>query len=131
MKQIVILFLVMGLSVSCSHTTEQLIDQAFPKPKTLQIGIKNNTLFPFLRTEVTTTAGTIVFQQIPANSYSEFYEIPELFSEAPIQVQMPDNYYSYEVLNYDVSTRVTEGIYYFEVSVKLPENTLLITRKSL
>lgn len=129
MKYIVLLISLITL-LSCSRATEIIIDQALPEPKTLDIGIKNNTNTKFLRTEIVTSNGKLVFQQIEPNSYSNFYEISAIYSEVEITVKTANGYYSFSPSSYDEDTKVTQGTYYFEVSIEIPGNNLIVTRKS-
>lgn len=118
------------ISLSCSRATDAIIDNVFPEPEGLEIGIKNNTNITFLRTEILTPNGNMVFQQIPAHSYSGFYTIPAVYDKVEMTVQTKNGYYSYKPIFYSEDTRVTKGRYYFEVSIEIPKNTLIITRKS-
>ncbi|EGV43114.1 hypothetical protein BZARG_1033 [Bizionia argentinensis JUB59] len=129
MKFIVLLISLVTL-LSCSRATEIIIDQALPGFKTLDIGIKNNTNTKFLRTEIVTSNGNLVFQQIEPNSYSNFYEISAIYSEVEITVQTANGYYSFLPSSYGEDTKVTQGNYYFEVSIEIPGNNLVVTRKS-
>lgn len=128
MKYLVFLISFIALC-SCSRATDAIIDSAFPEPEKLEIGIKNNTNTTFLRTEIVASNGNLVFQQIPPNSYSGFYEMSAMYSEVEITVQTETGYYSFSPTSYDEDTRVTKGRYYFEVSIEIPGNTLLVTRK--
>jgi len=129
MKQLALLCVLVVFS-SCSHVTENIIDEAFPEPEGLEIGVKNNTNLTFLRTEILAANGNLVFQQIAPNSYSGFYEMSAIYSEVEITVQTENGYYSYKPTSYNQDTRVTKGRFYFEVSIITPGNTLVVTRKS-
>lgn len=114
---------------SCSRTRDILINETLPEPETLEITIKNNSNITFLRTEVIASNTHLVFQQIEPNNYSGFYEVPAVYSEIEITIQTSTGYYSFTPNNYEENTLVTEGRFYFEVSISAPNNTLVITRK--
>lgn len=129
MKNVILLIVLLTI-FSCSRATEAIIENAFPEPEGLEIGIKNNTNTTFLRTEIVAANVNLVFQQIDANSYSGFYEVRAVYSEVEITVQTETGYYSFLPSSYDENTLVTKGRYYFEVSIKIPGNSLVVTRKS-
>ncbi|MGY0391225.1 hypothetical protein ACW5R3_01535 [Bizionia sp. KMM 8389] len=129
MKKFFYLFGVL-LFLSCSEVTDSIIENSFPDDTGLEVGIKNNTNVKFLRTEVKMANGNLIFQQIEPHNFSEFYAVSALYSQAEITIQTANAYYSFTPNQLDENTRVTEGRYYFEISIESPNNTLVITRKS-
>ncbi|TYB78710.1 hypothetical protein [Bizionia myxarmorum] len=129
MRNSLLLFMLLSI-LSCSRATDALINEAFPPPQNLEIAIKNNTNTKLLRTEIITANGSLVFQQIEPESYSGFYEVSAVYSEVEITVQTANGFYAYSPVRYDENTLVTKGRYYFEVSLEIPGNNLVVTRKS-
>ncbi|HLV39086.1 hypothetical protein [Xanthomarina sp.] len=114
---------------SCSELTENLIENNIPAPKKLEVGIKNNTDYRFIRTELISDSGTFVYQIIEPGEFSNFFEMASIYSEAEIRIQTENSYVSFLPFQYLEDTKVTKGWYYFEVNIA-NNQTVSITRKT-
>lgn len=117
------------LFFSCSEVTENWIENTLSEPETLEVGIKNNTNLRFTRTEVISNNNTYVFQIIEPQSFSEFFEMAYIYSEVEIRIQTDTGYFSFSPSHYMEDTKVTKGLYYFEVNMS-NNQTVSITRKT-
>lgn len=123
------LFLALILAFSCSEITDNIIENNIPAPKILEVGIKNNTDYKFIRTEIISDNGTFVYQVLEPGEFSEFLEMLHIYSEAEIRIQTPDSYFSFSPWYLDEDTKVTKGLYFFEVNID-NNQTVSITRKT-
>ncbi|TYA52181.1 hypothetical protein [Formosa maritima] len=123
-----LLLIITLLFFSCSDVTENIIENAIPDPETLEVGIKNNTNYRFTRTEIITNNSTYVYQIVEQESYSEFFEMAYIYSEVEIKIQTNNGYFSFTPSHYIEDTKVTKGLYYFEVNISNNE-TVSLTRK--
>lgn len=117
------------LFFSCTEVTENIIENAIPEPSKLEVGIKNNSSYRFNRTEIISNNSTIVYQIIEPGQFSDFLEMGYIYSEAEIRIQTENGYFSFSPLLYIEDTKVTNGLYYFEVNI-LNNQTVYITRKT-
>jgi hypothetical protein len=124
-----IILIIMLMVLSCSEVTENLIDNAFPDPPTLDVGIKNNTNYRFTRTEIISDTRTFVYQIVEPGEFSNFLEMASIYSEAEIRIQTENAYFSFTPSHYIEDTKVTKGWYYFEVNIS-NNQTVSITRKT-
>ncbi|MEO8933689.1 MAG: hypothetical protein ABI295_05230 [Xanthomarina sp.] len=115
---------------SCSEVTENLIENNFPAPTKLEVGIKNNSTLKFTRTEIITDFGTYTYQVLHPGQLSEFFEMLYVYSEAEIRIHTENGYFSFKPSHYIETTKITKGLYYFEVRMGANQ-TLSITRKKL
>ena len=123
------LFLVVLLIISCSELTNNIIENNIPEPKKLEVGIKNNTNYRFIRTEIIADNATFVYQILEPGEFSEFLEMLHIYSEAEIRIQTTDSYFSFSPSHYNEDTKVTNGLYYFEINIS-NNQTVSITRKT-
>jgi len=123
------LLIITLLFFSCSDVTENIIENAIPDPETLEVGIKNNTNYRFIRTEIITNNNTYVYQVIEPDAISNFIEMAFIYSEVELKIQTDDGYFSFSPSHYLEDTKVTKGLYYFEVNIS-NNKTVSITRKT-
>lgn len=115
--------------LSCSEVTDNLIENTIPEPKTLEIGIKNDTNHRFTRTEIISDNSTFVYQIIEPGEFSNFHEMAYIYSEAEIRIQTADAYFSFIPSHYLEDTKVTKGLYYFEVNIYNNQTVSIIRKK--
>ncbi|MCX7551286.1 hypothetical protein [Xanthomarina sp. F2636L] len=129
MKFKTFLFLALILVFSCSEVTDNIIENNVPVPKNLEVGIKNNTDFRFIRSEIIADNSTFVYQILEPGEFSEFLEMYQIYSEAEIRIQTADAYFSFSPSHFNEDTKVTNGLYYFEINMN-SNQTISITRKT-
>lgn len=117
------------LLFSCNEVTDNLLDEVIPEPDTLEVGIKNNTNYRFNRTEIISNNNTFVYQVIEPDAISNFIEMAFIYSEVELKIQTDDGYFSFSPSHYLEDTKVTKGLYYFEVNIS-NNKTVSITRKT-
>ncbi|MCX7548774.1 hypothetical protein OS188_12500 [Xanthomarina sp. F1114] len=123
------LFLAVLLTISCSELTNNIIENNIPESKKLEVGIKNNTNYRFIRTEIIADNTTFVYQVLEPGEFSEFLEMLHIYSEAEIRIETADAYFSFSPSFFNEDTKVTNGLYYFEVNIS-NNQTVSITRKT-
>ncbi|HAB26880.1 MAG TPA: hypothetical protein DCE27_03285, partial [Xanthomarina gelatinilytica] len=87
-----------------------------------------NTNYRFNRTEIISNNNTYVYQVIEPDAISNFIEMAFIYSEVELKIQTDDGYFSFSPSHYLEDTKVTKGLYYFEVNIS-NNQTVSITRK--
>lgn len=129
MKKIIIILLTFIIS-SCSHITENIIDNNF-SDDSLEVGVKNNTPYLFKRTEISNNDHTYIYQQIESYQFSEFQTYNYVHSNVMIRIETDDKIFYKSPNTYDENSIVNTGTYYFEVSLTSDGDDIVVVRKSL
>ncbi|MFB9052030.1 hypothetical protein ACFFVB_02955 [Formosa undariae] len=123
------LFINVCLLVSCEQIIENATDELIPEPESLMVGLLNNTPYNWKRAEI--RSGNLIqnYDSTIKGAFSFYKPFNSIHSEAVILIQTEQEIFRYTPKFYDESTEVTEGTFYFEVSL-VDLKTLDIKRKS-
>ncbi|MHA7942429.1 hypothetical protein ACJOV8_005115 [Formosa sp. 3Alg 14/1] len=125
------LFMVISISLltSCEQIIDNVTDDLIPEPESLMVGLRNNTPYNWKRAEIRSGNVIQIYDNTKKGTYSAYKLFNSIHSEAVILIQTEQEVFRYTPKFYDESTEVTEGTYYFEVSL-VDLKTLVIKRKS-
>ena len=129
MKKVIISFVLFSV-FSCSYIINKTLENNISDSDNLEVAIKNNTNVTFNRTELTTSDGTVVYQVTNPGALSNFIELNFVYSEVALTIETDEGFFSFTPNSLNENTKVTKGMYYFEVNF-VDDQTISITRKKL
>lgn len=125
-----LLLLIFTSFISCDAILDEIIENNTKEDIKLRVNIQNDTSFRFIRTEIITNDGKVVFQTIEPGLYQFSDQFLAIYDDIEIRIQTELNYFYSKPIYYNEETRVTEGNYTFKISISESNQSKLIIHRT-